>query len=174
MVARIFAAAAAAALLLAPLGARAEEVRIGVVDMNRALNDSRAGQKAIDELDKFMEAKRPELQRQKDAVQAKRDELDKQGLLLNEDTRKARENEIRTLERDLSRSVSDLQDEIKRRQAELSEAVQKDLVRLVEKIGTEGGYTAVLIKNPAVVLFATPTIDLTETVIKRYDAEGAK
>lgn len=175
LVRRGIAAAAALCVLLAAGGAAAEEaVRIGVVDMQKALNDSKAGKKAVDELDKFMESRRPELQKQKDAIQKKRDEFDKASMMMNDDTRRARENEIRTLERDLSRAVSDLQDEIKRRQAELSDAVQKDLTRLVEKIGKEGGYTVVLIKQNAIVLYATPQIDLTEAVIKRYDAEGSR
>ena len=170
----IAAAVALCALLAAGAAAAEEAVKIGVVDMQRALNESRSGKKAVEELDKFMEERRPALQKQKDAIQKKRDEFDKASMMMNDDTRRAKENEIRTLERDLSRAVSDLQDEIKRRQAELSDTVQKDLVRLVEKIGKDGGYTLVMIRQNAIVLYATPQIDLTETVIKRYDAEGAK
>jgi outer membrane protein len=175
LVRRGIAAAAVIGLLL--VGGRAladEPLKFAVIDMQKALNDSKAGKKAIDELDRYMESRRPELQKQKDAIQKKRDELDKQGLLLNEDTRKARENEIRTMERDLSRAVSDLQDEIKRRQAELSDTVQKDLARIVEKMGKEGGYSLILIKQPQIVLYSLPASDLTEALIKRYDAEGGK
>ena len=59
-------------------------------------------------------------------LEKKKDELDKQGLLLNEETRKGRENEIRTLERDYSRSLSDLKEEFGRRENEFTDGIRKD------------------------------------------------
>jgi outer membrane protein len=169
------AAAAVACVVLAAGTAPAQEVvKLAYVDMQKALNESRAGKKALGELQKLMEERKTGLQRQKEALEKKKDELDKQGLLLNEDTRKTRENEVRTLERDYSRTLSDLKDEFGRREGEFTDGIRKDLLKVIEKIGREGGYTLVLEKQYSAVLYAPPSIDLTETLIKRYDAEGAK
>ena len=171
----IAAAAIAFGTLVAAGPAPAEEpVKIAYVDMQKALNESRAGKKALGELQKLMEERKAGLQRQKDAIEKKKEELDKQGLLLNEETRKNRENEIRTLERDYSRTLSDLKDEFGRREGEYTDGIRKDLLKVMEKIGKEGGYTLVLEKQYSAILYAPASIDLTETLIKRYDAEGAK
>lgn len=170
----IAAAAVAGVLLTAGAASAQDAVKVAYVDMQRALNESKAGKKALGELQKLMEERKTGLQKQKEALEKKKDELDKQGLLLNEDTRKSRENEIRTLERDYSRTLSDLKDEFGRREGEFTDGIRKDLLKVIEKIGKEGGYTLVLEKQYSAVLYAPPSIDLTEALIKRYDAEGAK
>jgi len=168
------AAVAVGGLLLAGAAPAEEPVKVAYVDMQRALNESKAGKKALGELQKLMEERKSSLQKQKESLEKKKDELDKQGLLLNEETRKSRETEIRTLERDYSRTLSDLKDEFARREGEFTDGIRKDLLKVIEKIGKEGGYTLVLEKQYSAVLYAPTTIDLTETLIKRYDAEGAK
>ena len=169
------AATAAACIVLAAGSASAQDVvKVAYVDMQKALNESRAGKKALGELQKLMEERKSGLQKQKESLEKRKDELDKQGLLLNEDTRKSRENEIRTLERDYSRTLSDLKDEFARREGEFTDGIRKELLKVIEKIGKEGGYTLVLEKQYSAVLYAPSSIDLTETLIKRYDAEGAK
>jgi outer membrane protein len=175
MKATIAAAAIAFGTLVGAGPAPAEEpVKIAYVDMQKALNESRAGKKALGELQKLMEERKSGLQKQKEALEKKKDELDKQGLLLNEETRKGRESEIRTLERDYSRTLSDLKEEFGRRENEFTDGIRKDLLKVIEKIGKEGGYTLVLEKQYSAILYAPASIDLTETLIKRYDADGAR
>jgi len=174
MPARISAAAALVVLLAAGAATAQESVKIAYVDMQKALNESKSGKKALSELQKLMEERKSGLQKQKEALDRKKDELDKQGLLLNEDTRKSRESEVRTLERDYSRTLSDLKEEFGRRESEFTDVIRKDLLKVIEKIGKEGAYTLVLEKQYSAILYAPATIDLTETLIKRYDAEGAK
>lgn len=175
MKATIAAAAIACGTLVGAGPAPAQEsVKIAYVDMQKALNESRAGKKALGELQKLMEERKSGLQKQKEALEKKKDELDKQGLLLNEETRKGRESEIRTLERDYSRTLSDLKEEFGRRENEFTDGIRKDLLKVIEKIGKEGGYTLVLEKQYSAILYAPASIDLTETLIKRYDADGAR
>lgn len=172
--ARIAATAALCTLLVAGAASAQEAVKIAFVDMQKALNESKSGKKALGELQKLIDERKSNLQKQKETLEKKKDELDKQGLLLNEDTRKLRETEVRTLERDLSRSLSDLKEEMGRRESEFTDGIRKDLLKVIEKIGKEGGYTLVLEKQYSAILYAPATIDLTETLIKRYDAEGVK
>ena len=169
------AAATALCVLLAAGAATAQEpVKLAYVDMQKALNESKSGKKALGELQKLMEERKTGLQRQKENIEKKKDELDKQGLLLNEETRKSRENEIRSLERDYSRTLSDLKEEFGRRESEFTDGIRKDLLKVIEKIGKEGAYTLVLERQYSAILYAPATIDLTEMLIKRYDTEGAK
>jgi len=172
--ARVAAAAALVILLAAGAATAQEPVKLAFVDMQKALNESKSGKKALGELQKLMEERKNGLQKQKEALERKKDELDKQGLLLNEDTRKSRESEIRTLERDYTRTLSDLKEEFGRRESEFTDGIRKDLLKVIEKVGKEGGYTLVLERQYSAVLYFPAALDLTETLIKRYDAESAK
>ena len=159
-----------AGLLLCPPAGAQETVKIGFVDMQRALNDSKAGKQALGTLKQLMEAKKETLQGEKELIDKKKEELDKQGLLLNDTTRREREDEIRRMERDHTRRLSDTKDELSREEAKYTTKIRTELLQLVGEIGKEKGYTMVLEKQFSAILYAPETIDLTDEVIERYDA----
>lgn len=159
----------AAFLLFCHPAAAQDVVKIGFVDMQRALNDSDQGTKALESLKNLMDSKKAELQSEKEIIDQKKDELDKQGLLLNESTRREREDEIRRLERDHSRKFSDTKEELSRQEAKLTAAIRTELMKIVSEIGKDDGYTLVLEKQFSAILFAPDSIDLTDEVIKRYN-----
>ncbi len=169
----VAAALMAGLLLCSPAGAQ-ESVRIGFVDMQRALNDSKEGKRALGTLKQLMEAKKDSLQQEKDLIEKKKEELDKQGLLLNDTTRREREDEIRRLERDHTRRLSDTKDELTREEAKYTSKIRTELLQVVAEVGKEKGYTMVLEKQFSAILYAPDTIDLTDTVIQRYDAWKGK
>jgi Skp family chaperone for outer membrane proteins len=45
------------------------------------------------------------------------------------------------------------------------------LQKVIKKLGEEEGYTLILMKNENFVLFASKAIDITDRVIKAYDAQ---
>jgi Skp family chaperone for outer membrane proteins len=42
---------------------------------------------------------------------------------------------------------------------------------VIQKVGADEGYTLILDKNENIVLFASKAIDVTDRVIKAYDAQ---
>jgi Skp family chaperone for outer membrane proteins len=42
---------------------------------------------------------------------------------------------------------------------------------VIQKLGADEGYTLILEKNEAIVLYASKVIDLTDRVIKLYDTQ---
>lgn len=167
---------ACVAVLLALLPASssfAEGIKLGFVDMQKALNDSETGQIAVENMKKLMDAKKAELQEMKLVIDGKKDELDKQGLLLNDDTRREREEEIRRLERDHTRTFNDVKEEIRLEEGKQTEKIRQELMVIVSEVSREQGYTLVLEKQFSAILYAPETIDMTAEIIKRYD-EGKR
>jgi outer membrane protein len=163
-------AALLASLLLVPAVGAEQTVKIGFVDMQKALNESSNGRTALERLKKLMEAKQAELQSEKEMIELKKDELDKQGLLLNETTRREREEQIRTMERDHNRKFSDTKEELGREEAKYTSTIRTDLLKVVQELGKDEGYLLVLEKQFSAILYAPESIDLTDSIIKRYDA----
>ena len=157
-------------LAISPAAQAETADKIGFVDMQRALNESSKGKAALERLRGMMELKQVELQKEKELIDMKKDELDKQGLLLNEATRREREEEIRKMERDHSRKFSDSKEELSREEAKYTEGIRLDLLKVVEELGKESGHLLILEKQFSAILYAPESIDLTDTVIKRYDA----
>ncbi len=157
-------------LLALPALARAE-LKIGVVDLQRALNQSARGKKAKAELRAEFEKKTKEIQAKKAEVEALRKELQKKASLLSPKAKKAKEDEYREKLRELKFAIEDAKTELATKENELSSQILKDLVKLVRKKAKEEGYSLVLEANGGVI-YVAPSLDITNRVIKEFDASA--
>lgn len=156
------------ALCLLPFSSlAADPVKFGSMDLQKALNESEAGKKAKSDLEVLIKSKESIINEKSKVVEKLRGELEKQSSVLSAEARKSREDELEKLLREYQRIVQDSQTEVKKKEGELTEAIIKELREIVEKIGEEEGYT--LIVERGLVLYSNKGIDLTDTVIKKYN-----
>jgi outer membrane protein len=163
-------ATALAVLFLTSPAIAQEGVKIGYIDLQKALNASSSGKAAVEQLRGIFEEKKISLEREKASIEQRKDELDKQALLMNEATRREREDDIRRLERDWTRKINDSKDEMGQQEGRFLDQIRVELLKVIEDMGREGGYTLILEKSASAVMYAPGSIDLTEEVVKRYDA----
>ena len=69
-------------LLLVALPARAADIKIAVVDMQRALNECDAGKKAKDQVKAKFEKAQDQLKKQREELDRARDDFDKKALVM--------------------------------------------------------------------------------------------
>jgi outer membrane protein len=159
----------AALFCASPLLAQ-EPSKIGYVDVQKALNASTAGRTAVEKLRALFEERKVELEREKASIEQRKDELDKQALLMNDATRRERQDEIRRLERDWTRKINDSKEEMSQQEARFLDQIRREIQTVIDELGQEQGYLLILEKNASAVMYAPESIDLTEEVVKRYDA----
>jgi len=146
-------------------------IKIGSVDIQRALNECDAGKEAKKALTKEVEKfQRLVAQKQKE-LQDMKESLEKQVMMLTPEARGTREKELQTRLRDVQRWGEDVQNELNQKRAELEKNVLVGLQKVVQKLGAEEGYTLILEKSQNGVLFASRSIDMTDLVIKAYDVQ---
>jgi outer membrane protein len=149
--------------------ALAEELKIGVVDMQRAINECQAGKEARKADIKEMERYQRQGADKQQELQTMKDNLDKQAPMLTQEARSAKERELQIKARDFQRWQEDIQAEINQKRMELGQTVQLGLRKVIKKLAEDEGYTIVLEKNENIVLFAVKAIDFTDRVIKIAD-----
>ncbi|MDW7973404.1 MAG: OmpH family outer membrane protein, partial [Thermodesulfovibrio sp.] len=76
------------------------ELKIGIVDLYRVLNESEEGKKSVNELQSMLEARQKTLEEKQKKIQSLREEFEKKRSVLSEEARKAKEEEIERLGRD--------------------------------------------------------------------------
>ena len=144
-------------------------VRIGLVDMQRCLNRSKEGQKAV----KLLKKKDDVLKRQLDTKQKEllelRRELEKQAMMLSMDAQEDKRRLIERKTRELEYLYKDLNEEMRRAQKKEEKRVLKEIGKVIEKIGSEENYTLIIEKRAGAVLYRVKSIDITEKVIRAYD-----
>jgi outer membrane protein len=63
---------------------------------------------------------------------------------------------------------------VKKKEGELTGEIIKEIRAVVRQIGQEEGYTLILEGAEGQILYSTKDIDLTETVIKKFNESRAK
>lgn len=170
--------------------AHAQKIKIGVVDLQKVLDESARGKSAKDRLKVVGEKLQQEIQGKKSFKDQKEEELQKmrseigsKGLVLNDQARIAKEEEFRNKARELKRFIDDTNNFIEDATREFREKELREtqlllvaIRKIVRDIGKDDGYTVILEgnDNATVVLYAEAPIDITSKVIQRFDQSSAK
>ncbi len=160
-----------AVLLLGGIARAAEPVKIGVVDLQRCLNESRMGRKYKAEFTAEADRRKAELEKEEATLKALREEIEKQGLVLSETARVEKEREYKERLAAFKKRFQESQQALQRKDQELTRRILKDLQGVIRKLGATEGYTLILERQEGGVLFAPEAVDVTDEVIRRYDAQ---
>lgn len=153
--------------MVSAVPARAE-VRLAYVDIQRALNECNAGKRAKLQIREKVDEITGRLKRQQAEVQSLQDELQKKGALMRPDQRQNLSDEYATKMRDFQQNYKNAQDELRQKDQEVTAMIVRDLATVVRNISEKDGYTMVMEKGE--ILWGTPSIDITDEVIRSYDA----
>lgn len=162
---------------------QAPALKVGIVDLDRALKESVAGKQALQTLKQFRDKVMKEINDKKRVKEQRettlRDlqtELTTQSVVLSEPAKREKEEAYRRQVRELRRYIDDSnrfieesERDLREREAELTSRLLRDLLDIIKTIGKEESFTIIFEKNERFLLFAADAIDLTEKIIKRFD-----
>ena len=155
-------------LALAAL-ARAE-MRIAVVDMQRALNECEAGRKAKDQVKSKFERSQDQLRKQREDLDRMKEEYDRKALVLKEEERRNLEKDLESRGLDFKRKYEDFQRDLKRTDAELTSSIVEELYGIVRDYGQKNGYSLVLEASSGTLLYNDKTVDITDEIVKLHNS----
>lgn len=144
--------------------------KIGVVDLNRALNNSKAGKRSKNILLASKNQKQNELKAKDTDLKKKRDKL-KNNIMLKPAVRAERGKKLRALGLTLRREARMAQRELQARERKLTESIYLELKTVIAEIAKREKFHLILEKNASqVILFSSKNFeDITNKVIQSYD-----
>ncbi len=163
-----------ALMLLVPSVSLAQATKIAFVDLEYALNNVEEGRKAKAVLEQDYKRRREELETTRAKLVAMEAELKGQALVLSDEARRAKENELRAAIERYEADKRSAQESWQKKEATLTKDLLERLTSIVQQIGKEGGYTFILERHDASVLFAQENVDLTKQVIDRFNKQGGR
>jgi outer membrane protein len=163
-------------------------LKVGIVDLDRALKESTSGKQALGTLKQFRDKVVKDInekKRQKDAKETTlRDlqtELTSQSMVLSDSAKRDKEENYRRQVRDLrkfiddsNRFIEESERELREREAEATSRLLRDLLEIIKAVGREESFTIIFERNDRVLLFVADAIDLTEKIIKRFDTTARR
>ena len=161
-------------MLLAQLctGIAHADIKLAYVDIQRALNECRNGKEAKAQFRTRVERLEGQLQTEQTQVQNLKDQLEKKGPLMQPDQRQNVEDDYSRKLRQFQDDYKNSRDELQQKDNEMTGEIVRDIAMVVRQIGIKNGYTAVLEKGS--LLWAASNIDITDQVIRAYDAMNVK
>ncbi len=143
--------------------------KLAFVDIQKALEQTKSGQKVQKEFKTEVDNEQKNIDRKKAEYESLKESLEKQRGSLNEATLHEKEESLLTLERELKRSFQDSQEKLRRKNANLVGELVKKMRELIETIGKDQGYSMIFEKNSQAMIFADPSSDITDEVVKKFD-----
>ncbi len=157
------------AMLAFSVPAFAEELKIGYVDLQRALNESDRGRRAKEEFKGQVEKLQGSLKKKKEAIDHLKEQLEKKAAVMKEEERSNLEDEYRRKLRDFEREYKDSQADLERKDNELTGAILRELQEVIREYGEHEAYTLILEASSSAVLYGKKNADLTDEILKEYN-----
>jgi outer membrane protein len=143
------------------------ELKIGVVDYGRLVEESPQAKAALDSIRTEFTPRQRELQNQQVSLKAKEDRLQKDGATMSQDQRTNSEKDLRDSYRELQRKQSEVQDDFNARRNEEMSRLQKILIEQVRIYAKAQNFDLVIADG---VIYTTPTIDITPAILAQLQA----
>jgi outer membrane protein len=157
----------------APAGAP----KIAVISFQAAVGQTNQGQRDFSDLQKKFEPKRQQLKALSDEIDTLTKQLQTQGDSLSDAARASRAKTIDDKKKQLDRSSEDARNDYQGEMQDLYGSLASKVYDVLASYAQQHGYTLVLDisqqQNQApVVLFASPTTDITKAVIDAYNLKS--
>ena len=160
---------------LAPSVAEAQAFKIAVVDLQRAINETEDGRKSKDKLKKLFESRQQGLDKKQEELKKLKEELEQQKNVLSRDAFDAKVESYQKQLVELQQVYVDYQRELAEKEGELTKQIIERMEKILRRIGQTEGYTMIVERNEAGVIYVPTSYDLTDVVIQRYNSgEGAE
>ncbi|MEO8538000.1 MAG: OmpH family outer membrane protein [Betaproteobacteria bacterium] len=168
--ARIAALAAGFAAVLAALPVPADEYKIGVMHVQRILQQSASAKAANDRIEKEFKTRDADIGRQEQEVRDAATQLERTRASLSADERAARERTLDARTREVQRLRQVFAEDLRARQVDELDKLKERIDRVLTKYAKERNFDLILQD----ALFVGRAVDITDDVIKALESPPAK
>jgi outer membrane protein len=145
----------------------ADVAKIGIVNFQKILEKSNAGQAAKAELKAARERMESDLKAKGAEIEDLRKRLENESMVMSKDMREEKNREVRIKMNDFKTLQKQYTTDLQGLERKLMQKMQNDVAGLVEEIGKKEGY--LLIMSNLGVLYAPNSIDITDQIIKKLN-----
>jgi outer membrane protein len=160
---------ATSAVAVSARGPSAAQNKVGVVNLQAAIANTIEGNRMFGDLQKKYEPRQQELQRLQQEIQVIQEQLSRAAELSEkEQARLSRESEEK--QKLLKRSTEDVRSDFDHDRKETVNNIVQKMIHVIGDYAQQKGFTLILDGAQVPIYFISKNIDVTEDIVKRYDA----
>ncbi len=148
--------------------------KIGVVNSQDVLEKSIEGKRVIAQLQEQDKKNQDQLAKLDEEIRKLETRLNTQRLTLTEEAALQLNSDLTKKKTERTRLSEDMARDMQEMQYRLYTRLQNELIPIIEQIGKEKGLDLIFDLARSGAVYVNPAIDITEEVIKRYDAIKTK
>lgn len=147
------------------------QVRIAVVDLQRAMNETEDGRQAKRRLEGIFRNRQAQLDRAQEELKRMKTEIEQQQEVLSQEALRTRVEAYQKALIELQSQYVEYQQELAEREAELTKRILDRMQDILRRMGQAQGYTLIIERNEGGVVWVPSNLDLTDSVIQQYNSE---
>lgn len=168
---RMIGALILAGATLAPFGAAQAQMKVGVVNVQKLLQDSPQAKASMQALQDEFAPRQRDIVQQQNTLKTRQDRLNRDGAVMAEAERRNVEREVRDGERELARKQSEYVEDLNVRRNEELGKLQNSLLQEVQAFAKAQNFDLIVGDG---VLYAKDTMDVTSQVLAALNARGPR
>jgi outer membrane protein len=159
----------AVCLLFCSAWGHAAELKLGVVNTARILNEAPQVKEARERLKSEFAEREQALSKIRDELKNKEEKLQRDGAIMSDEQRRQLEHDLVNGKRDFVRAQNEFREDLNIRQNEIFSKVQHDIQQVIHQLASEQQYDLIL-EN---FVYASDKVDITNLVLQRLNQQAA-
>lgn len=147
----------------------ATDVKIGIVDIPKAIQATKEGQKIKKNLEEEYNKKKADLEKKVKDISTMQADFEKKSLVLSDEARLKKQQEIDTEKQKYMELREKNMQDLAKKDRDLSQPMIKKLNDVINEIAQKEGFTMILHKNDQNLVWATKELDITDKVVKALE-----
>jgi outer membrane protein len=144
--------------------------KVGFVDLQDTLEKTKKGKAAKAKLEADKAKRQKDIDKKKKDLEASFKDLEKQKGVLKPEVLQAKGEQLQKDYLDLQQQFAASQQELLKAEAQLTREIFKQAAKIIESIAKRDGYSMIIEKNEGAILWADPSLAITDEVNKQLDA----
>lgn len=147
----------------------AAEVKVGRVDIQKAMLTVKEGKSVSDKLKGEFNKKQALIKKEEEAIKKQQASFEKKSAVMSADAKVKKQREIQQKIMQLQQKTMEYQQEIQKKEQEMKLPILEKIKKAIDSVSDKGGYDLVFEAQMSPV-FAKKAEDITDKVIKAYDS----
>jgi outer membrane protein len=160
----------AAAALAVPMFAQSAPARVAVIDVQKVLANSAAGKASFEKLKKMQDDRIARAKKMDEEISSLDSEINTKKLSLSDDKVTEMTKQLSDKRIAMQRFAQDADREVSEARDRELQALEAKIKPVIDTIGKEMGLAAIFNKFESGLIYASDAIDITDTVVQRFNA----
>lgn len=155
--------------ILATCGMAQADFKAAYIDMQKAIQSTKAGKDAKSSLEKEFNKKKEELKKKEGKLKQEADEFEKKRAVLSEKSRAEKQASLQKKMMEFQQELQKSQMNIQQKERELTQPILTKMQKVVDALAKKKGFSMVFEKSGQGVMWAKADLDITDDVIKEFE-----